>query len=493
MSETYKVIGVVFVLQLAFLAGSAVLLAHYGESLYQLASGQDSEYIPLAHTMLEKGTFELPPRYFPTSLPVPESFRTPGYPAFVALVFSLSGGSSFVPGIDPPQWGDGFYILLVALCALSAITSGLIYLIARRLALSPLFALSAGVLFGMSPAVIFLPVTALGSDVLYVFFLAAALLFLITLREARHPWWSASALGLLLGLGTLTKPVGLYLSLIILVSLPFFAMHAWPRTRRPFLLLAVSLAVFAATLLPWYIRNAYVFGHFGLSSVPAHTIAHLHIPMFLSWYQGADENTEEAKLMAAVGGGDPYALRSFLYTDKFKEIELGFFHTYLFPYALFHTLKMGTFFLASGMNVQYVVFNIESGGGFNLPFFPTTEHNLASLLYSGNFIAALQNLAQFWPATIERLVWFILFALAFAAPFLTTGHARKFAILGVVFTITLAALASPIAQPRYRIPAEPFIWISAALALSSIISSARRSGMGTGTNASQHFEATLQA
>jgi K+-sensing histidine kinase KdpD len=122
------------------------------------------------------------------------------------------------------------------------------------------------------------------------------------------------------------------------------------------------------------------------------------------------------------------------------------------------------FFFGSGINVIYATITNEIPA-FHLPFFPLASQNTSSLFYGGSYLAVAQNLLSYWPATLERLVWLTLFLLAFAAPFFTTGMQRRFALLSVLFILAVALLASPIAQPRYRIPAEPFIWLSAALTL----------------------------
>jgi hypothetical protein len=104
----------------------------------------------------------------------------------------------------------------------------------------------------------------------------------------------------------------------------------------------------------------------------------------------------------------------------------------------------------------------------DVPFFPRATENTSSLFYGGSYSAVIGNLFYYWPSSLERMVWLVLFILAFAAPFVTAGRQRRFTVFSVIMILAIAMLASPIAQPRYRIPAEPFIWLSAALAAAEL-------------------------
>src|SRR5882724_5400162 len=109
MREAYKVTAVLFAVQCLFLMGAALLFHSYGGSLSHEIGGQDArEYILLGQSLLTSGQFHLP-----GSL-VPETWRTPGYPALVAAVFLVTHNS--------------LSTLLVLLALISAATSGLIFL-----------------------------------------------------------------------------------------------------------------------------------------------------------------------------------------------------------------------------------------------------------------------------------------------------------------------------------------------------------------------------
>src|SRR3990167_5581496 len=97
----------------------------YGVALFALHSngfgierliifGQDGdsyEYVSLAQTMISDGRFAMSPES------VPESFRTPGYPALLAAILLLTGSLAAIP------------IVQIVLAALSC---GLIYLLGEH-------------------------------------------------------------------------------------------------------------------------------------------------------------------------------------------------------------------------------------------------------------------------------------------------------------------------------------------------------------------------
>lgn len=454
------VFGIVFTLELLFLVGVGALLHPYGGTIWLLVQKQDAaEYYSLAQSLLADGQFLL------HSFPVPEQFRTIGYPAIIATVFALTGGSEYVPGSVLPTPGDSFYISLGFLCLLGAATSAITYAIALSLGLRRHFAVISGILFGLSPAVMFLPVSGMGSDMVFVFLFAVALYLLIQLPD-RRPWLYAVVIGAVMGYATLTRPVGQYFALLLILAIPFFADARWlPKSRRAFLLTGTALIAFLVVISPWLIRNYRVAGHFAISSIPPYSFYNYNIPQFRAFHDGTSEANEQKKLEAYLGNPSGITYRSFLYTDRINEYNAQFIKENFFPYAVFHTIKTIPFFLGSGIDVSYAVIAIETKWQLNIPFLPHVDENLSNLVYSGNYVAVVKNLLRYWPATLERLVWAGLFFLTLLSPFLARQQrTQKFFILGILFIGMTAIMASPVVQPRYRIPVEPIIWVSALYA-----------------------------
>lgn len=212
--------------------------------------------------------------------------------------------------------------------------------------------------------------------------------------------------------------------------------------------------------------------HFSLTSQFAFNPFYYNLPIFYAWQNGTGEDAERIKLMDEVGTRDVYALvNGFTYSDELSLRAKTFLKDNLVPYGFFHLYKTIPFFVGSGVNVIYATITNEIPRMPDVPFFPRATQNTATLFYGGEFGAVTKNILYYWPSTLERLLWLVVFVLAFAAPFVTKGRTQRFVILGAALTIVIALLASPIAQPRYRLPAEPFIWLSAAFTCAILVPS----------------------
>ena len=468
--QTIVVFLAVFCLHLAFLFGCAKLLHFYDATLWEQVQKQDSsEYYSLAQSLLADGRFYL------DGIRIPETFRTIGYPAIIAGVFAVTGGSDFVPGKAAPQWGDSFYIVLGFLALLAGATSALVVGIGEKLLIPHPFALAGGMLFGISPAVLFLPVSGMGSDMVFAFLFTLCLYLLLNLLDSPRPWIYALIIGVLMGIGTLSRPVGQFFSLVTIIAVPFMAGQNWIPRRREILIGMIALLSFLVTISPWLLRNYQVAGHLSISSIPVYSFAHYNIPAFLAHHHGTPEGEELKKISNMVGNPPDKLNRSFAFTNAYEEINADFLREYFAPYLAFHIFKTLPFFLGSGLDVSYAVLAIETQWRLHIPFLPHVDENLSDLVYERDFGGVLKNLMTYWPATLERIMWLMLFSGTLAAPFLTknTLH-RKYYIFGIAVIGMAGLLSSPVAQPRYRIPVEPIAWVSGIFVLTVAISFAQR-------------------
>jgi 4-amino-4-deoxy-L-arabinose transferase-like glycosyltransferase len=177
-----------------------------------------------------------------------ESLRTPGYPAFLALVQAIFGERL------------GFVILVQIL--LTLVTAWLVFRSARALG-GERVGLAAVWLYALSPNALFWAGTVM-TETFFAFWLALALALLIQAVQ-RDSWRRGAASGLALGLAVLTRPIGLYL-------IPLWAVGAlvaaWRRTpHRRALANAVVLLLAALTpVLTWQTRNLLVHDSFRLTA-----------------------------------------------------------------------------------------------------------------------------------------------------------------------------------------------------------------------------------
>ena len=301
MKDALRITGIVLCLQIALLIFLAFLFNAYGGSLIHEALTQDTGgYVELAESLLADGQYHLP------GFSMPETFRVPGYPFFIAVVFRLSGHS--------------MYALLVVLALVGSLASGLIYLIGRELSLPRTWAYGTALLFGISPAIIWVPATGM-SDITFVFFLILALYLIVRLPRAEKLHMQVGIIGLVLGIATLNRSVGMYLSPLFIAAIPFF-LGTQIKSRRTVALICIACLMFSLPILSWMARNKSISGHFALSSQFAFNPFFYNMPAFLAWRNHTNEQTEREKLMDSVGTRDEYALvNGFTYYDELKVID----------------------------------------------------------------------------------------------------------------------------------------------------------------------------
>jgi hypothetical protein len=168
--------------------------------------------------------------------------RAPGYPIFLAGVYTLLGQSS--------------RLIQVLQCLAGAATCVLLVGIGRGLKLPEPWPIGLGAASTVYYPLI-APCTELGCESLYAFFLAAGFSFLYS---GRKPWIRAVAFGAALGLAALTRPEALLLAFAALALAPLSKLKlSWKHTAAGALALGLVLA-------PWVLRNAVVLGKPVLSS-----------------------------------------------------------------------------------------------------------------------------------------------------------------------------------------------------------------------------------
>lgn len=442
-AQAIFVFALIAVVHLGALGVVTHALHSHAETLEQYIdrSGDEAGYVALAREMLSQGTFNN------ISSGLPETFRTPGYPAFVASILALSGNS--------------ITVLLVLQAFLPALVALLVFRVCRALSLPTTLSISMAIFSGLSPSVIELVLAGWGSDLLYTSLLLFATFIAFKVPSAKQPYLGAAIVGIILGTATLVRPVGLYIAPIIFVGLACLALTASLSRKKSIALGVVALVAFGALLLPWYVRNKIETNHFFLSSLPAYNFVSYNIPDFLAHENGTTHSVEMAKILTSLGNPSLTDLGSYTMTDTLTAYGAAFLRNNLIPYIPFHILSTIPFFVGSGLRDDVM---IVQGMGLVVPFTPNND-NLTSLLLHGHFRTIAVHLVEYWPFALESLTWAILFMLAFIAPFLSSDRrARVFLVLGVVLILASAMLTGPVARPRYRVPIEPYVWVGAAYA-----------------------------
>ena len=225
-----------FPLAVAILALLALVLREY----YVLATvvetpvrGDVREYVAYAWNLLNHGVFsQVAPG---DGAPVPDAYRSPGYPVFLALAMSIGGtadGGWYPLALHAQAVAGALTVLLTAVAARECMPDRWALLAAGLLAIWPHHIAATGVLL---------------SEVVLGLLLAAAVLALLRTYRSSRPRLAAAVAGLALACAALVNPVLLLFPLVaaLLVLLA--------RGRAPALTL---LAAFGLVIGGWSLRTA---------------------------------------------------------------------------------------------------------------------------------------------------------------------------------------------------------------------------------------------
>jgi len=208
--------------------------------------GDEGDYVWIAYNLLYHRQFSMK-----RSLPlVPTAFRGPGFPFFIAGIFTLLGLK--------------LWPLLVAHALLMCTVAGLIYWLSLLLSQRRSVALTACILAAVHPAALYFGSGNIMSEGLYVPLLTLSVCLLaLAHRTSKHG--HASLSGAVLGLAALTRSEALGLAVLAAIWIAFSS-HS---VRRGIGLVAALVLPLFAVLLPWGVRNALVFDRFMVNTTQA--------------------------------------------------------------------------------------------------------------------------------------------------------------------------------------------------------------------------------
>lgn len=238
-------------------------------------------YLTPAENWLREG-------WFADSAGRPMVDRTPGYPAFVALLMSI--------------FGNDLQRVLIAQAILLSLTPVVLYGLALRV-VAPEAALIAGMLAAVSPWSAVLAVAPL-SDGLYLLALAIVFLGMKLTCESRNPNVSAvlaALTGVCTGAAILVRPLW---PLLIVMPAGLFVCGFYRRDR--WLICALTFLFAATPVVLWKHRNEAVAQFNGLTDITGKT----------AWRYLA------ARVQAEASGGNRHALSAAAYEDRRWQMSL---------------------------------------------------------------------------------------------------------------------------------------------------------------------------
>lgn len=372
---------------------------------------------------------------------VPETFRTPAYPLFVAFVKLVTGSVEALPI---------FQIILLAGSAILAY--GICLLVApgyKKVAL-----LTS--LFFLFDPVSFFSSQFIATEALYTFLFLVCVYFI--LKDGARPNLSFAIAGIFFGLSALTRPSGLLM--IIPIGIWFLWHLLFPKSelRKQIFISAVVFFLASATVLaPWIIRNGEKTGVYAFSSLSAYNPLNFNLPVYLSYKSNYEVSIEEARadLHQKIGNISDKEQLDLKNSPIIKEVVWETLKPDLFEYAFFHAAKSANFFWSPGSKLD---------ASFLKGFFesqPTEDWNtktsIVNSIMDGRFEDAFLWLKQNILFLPESIFLLCLFFLGLFWVFVSRSH---LAGLIVVFVLFMGLLTSPISNPRYRAPIVSFIYFS---------------------------------
>jgi 4-amino-4-deoxy-L-arabinose transferase-like glycosyltransferase len=186
-------------------------------------------------------TMERPAEYDPRGIRT--SFRAPGYPAFLALIYAIAG-------VGPHR----FFAARLTQAMLGAALAPLSWILARRAGFTERTAQWAAIIIAVFPLLVVYPL-ALASENLFIPLLALALVLMLRAGERGHARDHVLT-GLVLGCATLTRSV-------VAGFVPLAALWTWrtaKEKRAGFRNGALLVLCFLLVTTPWAIRNTLLHG-----------------------------------------------------------------------------------------------------------------------------------------------------------------------------------------------------------------------------------------
>ncbi|MBD3286387.1 hypothetical protein GF359_07520 [candidate division WOR-3 bacterium] len=381
---------------------------------------------------------------------LPNSSMVPGYPLFIAGVYSIFGNSPYAAAV------------IQIILSLSLI-SGIIIWCVKRFNLKT--GLLAGILLLLCLSFAFYS-TQLMSDALFLCIFIPGLWFVLGLFENRQPLISGATAGVLLGLAALTRPIGLYFPLL----LPFLFLTT--RDKGRFLTRLGGYGILVATFLivisPWFIRNKVTFGHFFFSTVQSFNLSHIHAAPIKASIDGITiyEAKAEFEEQAFLRYGEPRnEAERYIFTGR---TAMNYLITHPGRYAVLYAGGVAKTFLPLGF-AEFLLFYSP-----DQPSIRNITPPVQKAVLSGKLDKAFRII---WNERIKPVGWwFVIYILggilmaflvvtAIIGFIKSRGFKSVFNLLAFICVIYFIGVTGPAGQPRHFLPVLPMAAILAAYGL----------------------------
>jgi len=370
-----------------------------------------------------------------------DAFRTPGYPFFVALLYSIS---------DESVW----FVLLIQIL-LNIISVWLVYKTASII-FSHKIALFSAFLFAIDIHQALYAATLL-TDTLFVFLFLASVYYLCkNIKENNFSSICLSAL--LLGIATLVRPISY---LFPFVAVFFILVLSNLKLKMKLVYSFVFSIIFIVTISPWLLHNYSKYGEAKLSSISGSNLLFYNVAYTEVYKSGKpiEQVTSGLKDIAIKQGIDTTDGNSFKNSKIYSNIATQYIKDNFILYCKVHF--MGIVNMYAGLGTQHItsIFHLKSKplnvGQFGGPDIFT---RIIDFFRS-------KTVGEIFIAFGVGFYMLINYLFTFYAIFLLIRKNEKFLFLFILIILYFSALTGVVGLVRYRIPFMPFINILCAVGL----------------------------
>jgi len=376
-----------------------------------------------------------------------DTFRTPGYPFFLAIFYKLFGAKPWMAllGQIPVDLVSIYFLFRIG-----------------ELIQSRSVATISATLLAIDPNTVF-AATNLYSDGLFVAFLMASLYFF--LRGIKEPLIYRNMLisGFLLGLAALVRPVAQYYVLLLLLFTVFWPNRGIARNSKSAILYVIA---FMIAICPWLYRNYDLYGTAKLSSIQGDNLLFWQVAYTRAWetkQSGAAVNAElmtQAEASGYLKDGNP-----FLNEAITQKIAVAYVKTHPVIYA--HRWLSGMLHIYANLDTADIVLKLgwkPTRLSMDTMFADEGETKLMTNFFkqkSASEIGAGLVVLPFLLASYTA-------ALLGAITMVRSGRIAL-VLLFLVSILYFTATGGPIGLARFRLPITPFYLLMAAVFIDQLL------------------------
>lgn len=390
--------------------------------------GDSSEYVKLAEDIIHQAGASL------------QDHITPGYPLFLSFALSIF---------------KSYYVVSLIQITLVLFNSLLIYKIARKI-VSPAAGWLAAFLYIINPSTLFYSMVLM-SDTLFTFLLVSSI-YIVFFADSKNNSRRLLVAGFLVGFAILVRPIGFFLPFIFVVFYVWFKKETISFKKIIYLTVIFCISC-SIVLLPWIIRNKVVNNVWSISSLGAFNLFHYNLPLFLSVRDSTDIGMVRDDLYKQTNGLNEEQAKQFAHATEISHIVFNYISQDPVGYFSFHLNRLPQFF-GGNSSKNFYVNTLESIYHKANPF-PEKSLLIDDFLVKKNISALMARLKSQSFFVVEYVVWLIILILSIIS--IISKKYRQQAVLFIVLALYFGILTGPVTHVRYRLPAEPFMFLSAVM------------------------------